>query len=135
MHTLDQHLDKLYQAADWALDDSRDAWKRTLTYLNSHPDRFTLDTLTELKNNLKTNAHLLLATWFIPLFEADKTQHDLFDVDSLPENIWADMFYMNQGVFGKNDPLGGFLLPLTSQIPGQMPLLISPQIDGWGIKA
>jgi len=131
-----EYLLRLKSAIDWALSDLRAAWTRTIDAIQNSDNRYSLEALQNIKANLLLSVDAHLDQWFSPIYEGAKDKTTLFDLDTPAEELWKLMVCLNRGIFDKRhgDPLVPFLVIVPSSAPGEGPLYLSPNIDGWGVK-
>jgi hypothetical protein len=128
---------RLKSAILWGLSMKRKAWKRTLDIIKESKGSYTVEQLLEKRTEIISNLTENLENWFEPIYERAKDKSKIFDTDTGPEKIWCKMVSLNSGVFAKDyggDPLQVFLVTIPSQNPGEGPLYLSLNFDGWGVK-
>jgi len=134
MNDKEKYLNSLYKAAEWGLDDNRQAWLRTIAFIELEFDKFSLEDLINKKHQVREKMPSSLKEWFNDINERNPDPALFKVLENSPENIWKGLTCINQGVFAiGSDPLTVFLILLYSRKDGIWPLQITPQLDGWGI--
>ena len=130
----EKYLEFLIKAAEWGMNDARDAWTRALDLVTQNPESFILEELLEEKAMIREEMKQSLEEWLESVLQQNPSPNLLRELEGSPEDVWQGMTYFNQGIFTLNDdPLAGFLTSLRSHKEGEMPQLLTPQPDGWGI--
>jgi hypothetical protein len=136
--TAETYINSLLNAADWALDPQRAAWQRLLQETADRQDDFPPELLLTAKETLRAELPAMFENWFIPVYaEAQHNETAFFDPALPPEKIWELLFKRQQGVFsmGEDDPIEFFIVRVSSAVPGNMPVVVSAELDGWGRPA
>jgi hypothetical protein len=126
---------RLRAAIDWALSDDRAAWARTVQKAKDSRGSYRLEALAAAKASLLAELDAHLERWFAPIYANAPDQERLFDTNASAEEIWALMVGLNSGIFDQKygDVLLPFLTDVASSVPGEGPMLLSPNFDGWGV--
>jgi hypothetical protein len=135
LFTAETYINSLLNAAAWALDPQRPAWQRLLQQTANRQEDFPPDLLLAAKETLRIELPAMFENWFSPLY-AEK-QYDetvFFDPALPPEKIWKSLFMRSEGIFsmGEDDPMEFFIVRVSSAIPGNMPIVVAGELDGWG---
>ena len=131
-----KYLAALKAAIDWALNDNRIAWKRTIEKINKSNERYSINKLEEVKEQLLLHIDSYLENWFSPIYDHANDTSALFDSEAPPEEIWRLMISFNTGIFTQtfHNPLLNFITNIPSNISDTEPLYLYLNIDGWGVK-
>ncbi len=131
-----EHTDALAAAMKWALADTREAWARTMVKVQSSNGCYDPVMLIQLKSDIAAAVDDSIREWLTPIMERSNGTEPIFDTTAAPDEIWRWMVCYNTGVFvpANGDPLIAFMRTLSSTMPGNGPLYLSPNLDGWGIK-
>jgi hypothetical protein len=131
----DANIDRLVAATDWGLDDCRPAWIRALGRSEREADRYPSGELVAAKRELKGVVRGYLESWYESRFD-ESSEGDPIHFNDEPEALWRDLVFMNEGVFAQGpDPLDGFVVMIPSLKEGDAPLILDPQLDGWGVAS
>lgn len=130
------NIERLVAATDWGLDDSRTAWVRSLALSGQEPDRYPSSELISAKSELRAQSRAYLESWYDSMFDEASATANTIDIKDQLEELWKDLVCMNEGVFAHGpDPLDGFVITIPSLRAGDTPLVLSPQLDGWGVAS
>ena len=130
------NIERLVAATEWGLDDSRPAWVRSLTLSGQEPDRYPSSELVSAKFELRAESRAYLESWYDSMFDQASPTTNTIDIKNQPEELWKDLVCMNEGVFAHGpDPLDGFVISIPSLRADDGPLVLSPQLDGWGVSS
>ncbi|GGA02161.1 hypothetical protein [Okeania sp. KiyG1] len=133
----EKYYECLRLAIDWGLSKDSIAWIRTLNKIKESNGSYSLEVLEETRSNLLLRKNDYLEAWFDPIYDQTENKTHFFDLEMPSEEIWRLMVCLNRGIFAQEnggDPLIKFLVTIPSTIPGEGPLYLSPNIDGWGVK-
>jgi hypothetical protein len=127
-------IDRLCKALEWGLDTDRPAWKRALARAELDRDSYPPQLLNAVRQELLERAPSLISEWYEEIVAGGGAVDEISTFDGNPEGLWQELYYMNYGIFGLGpDPLDGFLVSVPSLKEGEMPLLLTPRVDGWGL--
>lgn len=126
-------LKNIHDALDWALDETRTAWRRALRKVEEQPSRYALRGLQDARSAVVESAKPALTEWFEGA-SRNASLEQLEDLATMSLNsVWLNLVCMNRGLFAMNgDPLWVFRVYVLSQLPCDHPLYLSPCLDGFG---
>ncbi len=134
MEKENKEVECLYKAVEWGLGTNRPAWKRALSKALQNADSWPSELLVSVREEVLTQSGRLISDWYGEVISLGGDVGEILTFDDNPEGLWQELYYMNYGVFGLGpDPLDGFLISVPSRKSGEMPLLLSPKADGWGV--
>jgi hypothetical protein len=132
------YLERLAGAVAWGLSGERPAWSRTVARIDASQGSYRREDLELVRAAALQQVTDGLATWFGPIYEAREPGTGIPDLEQPPEDIWRGLICLNQGIFipaeGSEPPLLPLLVTLASTVPGEGPLYMSLNLDGWGIQ-
>lgn len=135
MTTNQAYLNLLIAAAEWGLDDKRPAWIRTLAELENEPGTYDLSDVRLAKLTMLGDARRCLESWQAERFRVAPALSLVSAEQKEPQYLWEEMVQLNTELVASGpDPLGEFIVPVPSLIPGMPPLWLLPNLDGWGIR-
>lgn len=128
---MNTYLSKLFEVMDWALAEERESWKRTLETVGDTENGYQLKTLIEVKKQVRAEAMACGESWI-----QEVPEDELFDINTPAKELWLQMICGNQGnkPTGRISPTLPFVTYLPSSFPHEIPLLLIPCEDGWGIE-
>lgn len=130
------NIERLVAATEWGLEDSRAAWLRALALSEREADRYPSGELVMAKAELRSESRAYLESWYDSMFDEASPTAKTIDIRNQPEELWKDLVYMNEGIFAQGpDPLDGFVIMIPSLRADDAPLVLSPQLDGWGVPS
>lgn len=131
------NIDRLAAATEWGLDDSRAAWVRALDLSDRvAANRYPSSELVTAKAELRAESRAYLESWYDSMFDEANPTANTIDIKDQAEELWKDLVCMNEGVFAQGpDPLDGFVITIPSLRTDDAPLVLSPQLDGWGVPS
>lgn len=126
---------RLLTAIEWAFDDKRPAWTRTLFELENKASVYDSIAVRQAKTIMLSDAKRCLEAWHIKQYT--KVTPAIVESASkkVPEDLWYELVQFNTEPFVNGpDPLGEFMVPVHSLKQGMPPLWLLPNMDGWGIR-
>lgn len=128
----------LNAAIDWAFSEERESWKRTVKAIDKKKESYSLESLMDLKESLIPEVKANIDLWFSDIYNKRDEFSSCFQSEENPEYLWQCLISMNTGIFKRLPHQIRPLLPmvtfLSSQHPGEGPLILAPCPEGWGVK-
>lgn len=134
MEEKNKDIHYLKKALEWGFDVNRPAWKRALIKADSNATSWPSELLISVREEVIEEGDVLIAKWYEGVVESGLDVSEVSTFNDNPEGLWQELYYMNEGVFSLGpDPLDGLLISVPSLKEGEMPLLLAPNNDGWGV--
>jgi hypothetical protein len=125
----------LLRGVEWAFDDKRQAWIRTLFDLKSKGSIYDANAVQLAKRNMLNDAKRCLEKWHSQQYSKVTPSIIKGATQKEPEDLWHELVQFNTEPFMNGpDPLGEFMIPVHSLKRGIPPLWLLPNMDGWGIR-
>lgn len=135
MNSSSSFINYLLTAIEWAFDDKRPAWIRTLFELEKKAGVYDSIAVYEAKTSVLSDAKRNLEAWYS--IQYNKVTPSIVENASKKESeeLWCELVELNMEPFINGpDPLGEFMVPIPSVKQGIPPLWLLPNMDGWGLR-
>ncbi|NDV84851.1 hypothetical protein [Bacteroides sp. 51] len=129
------YINYLLTAIEWAFNDKRSAWIRTIDELDNKTNVYDLIDVYQAKTSMLSDAKRSLEVWYVIQYK--NVTPSIVESTSKKESevLWRELVELNTEPFINGpDPLSEFMVPVPSIKQGVPPLWLLPNLDGWGIR-
>jgi hypothetical protein len=132
-----KHLEILRAAFAWGTSRERPAWSRTLARIDRSAGLYRQEDLDAEATRAVQAVNDRIEAWFDRASARLEDKSHIADLEQPLEDVWCSMVCMNEGIFDyepENDLLSPLITTIPSTVPGQGPLYLYLNLDGWGIE-